>query len=720
MSSLKGDDFFISGLATSHDASQLKGNVVAVDATYYLRLLLERSHEPLIPAVGGPLALEDCIEVDLNKWKANDCTPFFVFDGCPVKGQDELSLELGRTANVGTNAAWELYNNAQAQPAVETFGLHSGAYRLESFYPTLQSILRKRGLHFLVPPFKAVSQIAFFSKVEQMCGAIMGPRELLLYPISDVLIQAIDWDSNKFLAVDKDALKRHLNVDDSILVDALLITGTSFLPPFPAKTQQQAPNTVRDAVNMLRTNGKHVKQVCQAFDDILKSQQPDWFEKYCKARMIVDHFIYIALNGAVEIEAKDTLTEDSHEYLALRLPDELHHYLNTGLIGPRLLSYITHSRITVLPTLDGVSSSEYRQLVTQALMPVRELALGLVVPRLHRGFHFKDIEVRDWFSDPGRTAIIRNSTFRTPSPKVATWGIEEKAVKEQFPSWSLSASASKDRSGSIAFEVSALQAPGFAKATVGKTGSKPKGIDSPHHIVSTVMWRFLHLREYVDDSHELTSWGKALATALSELEPTVKKYPDVTGLHEALLLALELIRLEQLNGKPRQDEGDVDPSLLLLSRSAVLLRLRHEAIGYTGPLRKDMLSFASQVSAVRDADRDLIEAVLVHMFLNNQTERKREPAEYWDISNALPFVNRNYNAAMGVAVRTYLEMDSDEHRDLDKFASLYFPKAKAIREDVEVFCAFFKALVAGIKTLEQQATKDVWVKAQEFLESRTQ
>lgn len=86
----------------------------------------------------------------------------------------------------------------------------------------------------------------------------------------------------------------------------------------------------------------------------------------------------------------------------------------------------------------------------------------------------------------------------------------------------------------------------------------------------------------------------------------------------------------------------------------------------------------------------------------------------------LPFVNRNYNAAMGVAVRTYLEMDSDEHRDLDRFASLYFPKAKSIREDVEVFCEFFKALVAGIKTLDQQTTKDVWVKAQEYLQSRMQ
>ncbi|KAK2602998.1 hypothetical protein N8I77_009489 [Diaporthe amygdali] len=720
MSSLKSDDFFISGLAASHDTSQLKGNIVAVDATYYLRLLLERSHEPLIPAVGGPLALEDCIEVDLDKWKANECDPLFIFDGCPVKGQDELSLDLGRTANNGTNAAWELYNNAQAQPAVETFGLHSGAYRLESFYPTLQGILRRRGLHFLVPPFKAVAQIAYFSKVEQMCGAIMGPRELLLYPISDVLIQAIDWDSNKFLAVDKDTLKRHLNIDDSILVDALLITGTSFLPPFPAKTQQQAPNTVRDAVNMLRTNGKHVKQVCQAFDDILKSQQPDWFDKYCKARMIVDHFIYIGLNGAVEVEAKDTLTEDSHEYLALRLPEELHHYLSTGLVGPRLLSYITHSKITIMPTLDGVASNEYRQLVTQTLIPLREQALGLVVPRLNRGFHFKDIEVKDWFSDQSRSTIIRNANFRTPNPKVDTWNIEESAIKADFTAWSLSAAASKDRAGLINFEISALKEPGFSKKTIGKPGSKPKGINSPQHIISTVIWRFLHLREYVDDSHELTSWGKALATALSELETTVKKYPKVTGLQEAVLLAFELIRLGQLNAKPRQDEGEVDASLLLLSRSAVLLKLRHEAIGYTGPLRKDMLSFASQVSAVREADRDLVEAILVQMFLNNQTERMREPNEYWDIGDALPFVNRNYNAAMGVAIRTYLEMDSDEHRDLDRFASLYFPKAVSIREDVEVFCGFFKALVTGIKTLDQQVTKDVWVKAQEYLESRTQ
>lgn len=503
-------------------------------------------------------------------------------------------------------------------------------------------------MHFLVPPFKAVAQvsaawcsirslnigpnalqIAYFSKAEINCGAIMGPRELLLYPIKDPLIQDIDWENNKFTAVSRDVLMSQLGVDESLFVDALLVTGCSFLPAFPPKAQPQQPfNTVRDAVNMLRANGKHVKQLCNSFDDILK-EQPDWFEKFCKARMIVKHFIYISDKGAVEVENLEALTGDSHEYLGLRLPEELLHYLNTGLIGPNILSWITHSKLTVLPTLDGIASAEYKNLVVDRLQSVRELALGLVVPRLNRGLHYKDIEVSTWFASQ-QPAIIRTSNFRTPSPKVATWDIEEKAVAQHFPAWGSDASTIEDRPGSLAFEVLSLQKPAFVKDSISKTGVKAKA-DSSRHLVSSVIWRFLHLRDYVNDSHELTSWGKALATSITALQSTVKKSPEPTELYNALLLAYELIRLGQLNDKPRQDEAE--SPLLLVSRCAVLLDLRHEAIGYTGPLRKDMLAYLSQVSAVREADRDLVDAILAHLFLNNKTKREREPSEYWDISN---------------------------------------------------------------------------------------
>lgn len=85
-------------------------------------------------------------------------------------------------------------------------------------------------------------------------------------------------------------------------------------------------------------------------------------------------------------------------------------------------------------------------------------------------------------------------------------------------------------------------------------------------------------------------------------------------------------------------------------------------------------------------------------------------------------MNRNYNAAMGVAIRTYLDQKSNEeneHRDIETISANYFPKATNFKEDVEIFCEFFDALVAGIKTLDQKdmGTKDVWVKANEYLQA---
>lgn len=108
----------------ANDVSQLKDNVVAVDATYYLSRILE--HEPLVTALGGLLAAEKNINDDLDKWKANDTTPFFIFDGCPVKGEDELAVKTGREANTGADGAWALYSSGEAVSAVQGFGYYSG------------------------------------------------------------------------------------------------------------------------------------------------------------------------------------------------------------------------------------------------------------------------------------------------------------------------------------------------------------------------------------------------------------------------------------------------------------------------------------------------------------------------------------------------------------------------------------------------------------------
>lgn len=77
---------------------------------------------------------------------------------------------------------------------------------------------------------------------------------------------------------------------------------------------------------------------------------------------------------------------------------------------------------------------------------------------------------------------------------------------------------------------------------------------------------------------------------------------------------------------------------------------------------------------------------------------------------------------MGVAIRTYLDQKSNEdgeYRDVETISANYFPKATNFKEDVEIFVAFFNALVKGIATLDQKdlGNKDVWAKADEYLQA---
>lgn len=59
-------------------------------------------------------------------------------------------------------------------------------------------------------------------------------------------------------------------------------------------------------------------------------------------------------------------------------------------------------------------------------------------------------------------------------------------------------------------------------------------------ITTNVIWRFLQLRGYVDDKHQLTNWGSTLVTILATLGPGKLQ-------EEAAFVAVELLRLNLLN-----------------------------------------------------------------------------------------------------------------------------------------------------------------------------
>ncbi|KAG5977521.1 hypothetical protein E4U55_006724 [Claviceps digitariae] len=723
------EDACIYAQAISYDVSELEDCSIAVDATYYLSQLLDTppAHEPLLSALGGLTGIQTHINQNLDSWEKNRIVPFFIFDGQSITGQDEVCLNRRRFANKKTDEAWALYSRSEAEQAVTTFGANPGAYNIQNLYPLLQEILRNRGLHFLVPPYNACAQLAYFELIDsEQCSAVMGPQELLLYPIKDFIIRAFDWDAKLVSVLSKKMIMRALSVAEPMFIDALLMTGTSFLPTFPPLLDQTMyPNhfTIGDAVNILRTSDKGVANACNSFNDILQAQDANWLDKYRKARMAVHHFIYISETGQVMVNDFDRLTKDNHEYLGLQLPEEIFHYLNTGLIGARNLNSITHGQILVQPTLDGVVSDEYKTLVTSKLVTIKEQALGLMIPRVHRGIGHKDITMRVWFDPKFSYTINHRALQPPPSQLVGTWNVKESDLRSVFPA---------DFAGPIYLEVLALANSEFVEKTMAK-GNKIRDIDSMEMVTSIAIWRFLHLRGYVDDSHTLTKWGNALATSLLALKDASENGPNIPGLDEAALLAFELVRHGVLGAKhqqgiaglPRRGTDEDKSSLVLISQCATLLKLRHQVYGYTGPLNKSLLAFRSLSTAVRETDRDLMEAIVASMFMYGQCKRERD--DYLDISQRLPFLHEP-DIGLGIAVRTFFDedeaSDSQEKRAkrLEVFPETFVPFAEALTEDLRVCVDFVKAINQGVQTLAvdelPKADKFAWARAQAYLESR--
>ncbi|KFG81106.1 XPG I-region protein [Metarhizium anisopliae] len=724
------EDTWINNQAYSVDLSDLEDCSIAVDATYYLSQLLDTSpaHEPLLSALGGLTGIQTHINENLDLWHKNRILPFFIFDGQSITGQDEVGLKRRRAANKKTDEAWDLYSRSEAEKAVSTFGANAGAYIIQNLYPLLQRILKKRGLHFLVPPYNACAQLAYFEMIDsEQCAGVMGPQELLLYPIRDVIIRSLDFEANKVTAISKKKIMRILSVTEPMFIDALLMTGTSFLPTFPPLLDTSMYTnqfTIMDAVNMLRTSDKAVASACASFNDILQAQDANWLDKYRKARLAVHHFIYIAENGEVVVNDFERLTKDNHEYLGLQLPEELFHYLNTGLIGARNLNSITHGQIVVQPTLDGVVSDEYKKLITTKLVPIKEQALGLIIPRVHRGIGHKDITLRVWFDPKFSHTINHRAQQPPPSQQVGSWDVKESDIRSVFPA---------GFAGPIYLEVLALANSEFVAKTIAKE-SKIRGIDSLEMVTSVSIWRFLHLRGYVSDSHTLTKWGNALATTLLALKDAAENRPEeVPGLDEAALLAFELVRhgilgakhQENIAGLPRRGTDEDKTSLVLISQCATLLKLRHQVYGYTGPLNKSLLAFRSQSSAVREVDRDLIEAIVASMFIYGQSRRDRE--DYLEISQRLPFLQEP-DIGLGIAVRTFFDEDDASHSKekrnerLEEFPKTFVPFAEALTDDFRICVDFFNALNQGMQTLGTDelpaADRTAWSYAQAYLDAR--
>jgi hypothetical protein len=723
-------DKFILDQTKVRPISDLQDCAIGIDATYYCNIFLSKYpyHEPLLVALGGLTGIKDHIEKVLDQFKEHNITPFFVFDGQPQTCEEELALRIGTEMNALTNEAWDLYFDGKATDAVLKFSAITTMCRPQVLYPLLKRILRRRNLHFLVAPFNASAQLAHLDMVDSdQCAAIMGSHELLLYPISDNIITSLDWEKGNVEFISKksifDAIRaasNGLHVNEPLFIDGLLLLGTNSLRTFPPllhKDWYKPNSTLWDMLAMLRANEKSVAKALASFNDMVTPPDADWLDWYQKARMATQHFVYIAENGEVKVNDPENLTGDNHKYLGLQLPAEVFHYLNTGLISERIPSYITHLQVVQQPTLDGVNSPEYRDLVTKHVVPTLETALSLVMTRLHRGIIHMEINFKTWY----------DSSLQLP---LNCRGVQQAAL-EKANSWNGAGHTTDHDLWPICYESASLVSDGFAAETRAARGKPIRGIDDAAKIKSVVVWRWMHLRGYISDEHTLTRWGMALTLALIEFKGSPELEAKLT---EPLLMAFELMRLglfnnphlhEDLYGLPLNGSAEDKAHVLLLSRVATLLRLRQLSYGYTGPLNKNLLAFRSLSTTVREANRDLVEAILLSMFLHGQCERERD--DQVDISQSLPFVETP-DISMGIAVKTFLDdvpVNADvaqRNQHLTEFQPRYFPYATHLAEDLDQCWKLFDALTVGVRNLDDESMssddRTAWHAASTYLASR--
>ncbi|KAF3483463.1 XPG I-region protein [Arthroderma uncinatum] len=631
------------------DIAALKGSAIGIHATHYLDLHLNQyvTKEPLLIALGGfPFALQANITRELQALKAAEVTPIFVFDGLDAgKPYPDFSAQ---TENAkALQQAWDYYDQQQADQVVDAFS-GAGSAHPESLYKFLQRILQSEGINFIVAPYAASAQLAYLEKdPHRFIDAVFGPAELFFFDVEKIITK-MDTELRHFSWVTKSLCQEEFGrLSNEQFLDLGLLLGSPFLPTFPPFETPGYPGkrvNIREALGMFNSGGRNALTLCSQFEEDQRIHELDYADRFKRAFMTITHHVIMDVDGKVGPLDPENASSDLHELIGQRLPEELYFYISKGIMGSRVPNWLTSGELLLSLPLGAEDTPIYRRLLTEKLPPIRTQALCLLSNSLHRFYQTKVINVRAWYDDKTDKSIHLKDL---PSVKdtISSWRIGGKQLPE-------SVQKLQDNSPLLTFCLSALKEQSFVSKSFSPKDAA--ALTSKQEIVSNVTWRFLQLRGYVDTKHQLTSWGKALESALSSLNPS-------DNLEEPTFLAIELIRLGILNAKdwfpnisggPMRGSDEEQQHNLLISRVACFGKIQHKPIGYSGPLSRQLLSFRSLVSTVRATLRDLIEVILATLLLSGEASRDRE--DWAELGLSLPFIDDN-DCGLAIAVRTYLD-----------------------------------------------------------------
>lgn len=679
--SIRSFDAFVSErrLFKTLPISVMKDGTLGVDGDNFVSRLLNghSKREPLVHAIGGfPNSVGAALDTFLETLKSNGVKATFVITGiCRPETQFNETLSAQRVH------AWSMYDRGQGEQAVMAFDdadpydvrTDAGGRRM------LVRMLATRGVEYMVAPYRAGAQLAYMA-ANGYVDAVYGSSDALLYGL-ERLITAVDVrNGGSFQWVNKRAVVAELGIpqgaEQQQLVEAA-IAAASF-PPVEHMVQAQpamgAPMTALRAVQDLAGAHGSVYAAVVAYPD--NGGYGDRFRRACAAARYQP---VLKDNGHVEpLDEDEDLPNDVHDVVGKRLPDEHLFYMSKGLIGTELLTALAYGVYIEEAPLDGGESPEYRSFIT-GLQPIRGKALNLLTQTMHRYYQYNQMKALYWFEPKTQ----RNFDKVVPPVYVS---VSKRKITD----------CPQNANNLLGLLM------GLKQQTLTLVEGK-QVLKNDKDIMANVNFRVLQLLGFTDSAGTLTEFGTALVSG-------VDKAPEVAN---EILIALLLIRASVFKSS--------DNHTTLISRLGTLISLKHNSIGFTGPLSRNLLSFHSIVTAEIQTCRWLMETTLVSLLCNEEADRvSRTDSDWVQLALKIPF-GEIPNAATGIAIKSYLDEvvhNSGNVSSAKETVRGMFKHAADVTGDIDTGFKLWDAVIVAVRALgsstpayQQFLDADAWLKS---------
>lgn len=186
---------------------------------------------------------------------------------------------------------------------------------------------------------------------------------------------------------------------------------------------------IREAMTAYNTAGRNALALCGQIEDEHRVNDLPYVEHFKRALMTVKHHIVMDIDGKVAPMDAENVSNDLHELIGQRLPEELYFYMSKGILGSQVPDWLTSGELLIRLPLGAEDSDIYRRLQGDLLTPIRTQALCLLSNSLHRFYQTKAINVRTWYAPKSTRSINLKEDLPSVKESTMSW----KLRSDKFP-----------------------------------------------------------------------------------------------------------------------------------------------------------------------------------------------------------------------------------------------------------------------------------------------